>query len=256
MLKKKKYPILEFDDNKKAFINPSDVLEKYGVHEFPSKLIICFFREVMDSLIQKNEVIPIITIQGENPDTFYKFKDKDIAITQGLIGAPACVGLLEEGIGLGAKKIILCGGCGSLEKNVTLGKIIVVNGAIRDEGTSFHYMKPSVDVMADFGIVKTLSDYFENNHIDYVVGKTWTTDAFYRETKDRIERRKKQGAIIVEMEQAAMFAVARFRGVQYGAIIYGGDDLSGEKWDPRKWRNRVDIRAKLVAFSRDLVELI
>ena len=256
MSKNRKYPILEFDDSKKAFIDPSHVLAKYGVHDFPSKLIVCFFREVIDSMVEKKEITPLVTIQGENLNVFYKFVDKNTAIIQGIIGSPACAGQVEEGIALGAKKIMFCGGAGSLDKSVTIGKIVIPAKAIRDEGTSYHYMRPSKEASMDLGTVKAISDYLIEKNIEFIIGKTWTTDAFYRETPLMIKRRKRQGAIIVEMEQAALLAISKFRNIKYGALIYGGDDLSGDKWDTRLWRNKIDIRTQLVDYCKELVELI
>jgi uridine phosphorylase len=78
-----------------------------------------------------------------------------------------------------------------------------------------------------------------------VLGKTWTTDAIYRETPARIARRRAEGCITVEMEAAAFFAVAQFRGVTFGQILYGGDDVSGDLWDDRDWDRQTSTREKL-----------
>jgi nucleoside phosphorylase len=98
--------------------------------------------------------------------------------------------------------------------------------------------------------------YLDTNEISYLRGITWTTDAIFRETSDRIERRKEEGAKIVEMEQAACIAVAQFRGFDYGALIYGGDDVSQEEWSNRAWRSRQGIRYDLVMLCKKLVDVI
>lgn len=85
---------------------------------------------------------------------------------------------------------------------------------------------------------------------------TWTTDALFRETNDRIAQRKAEGAKIVEMEQAGCIAVAQFRGFDYGALIYDGDDVSQEEWSNRGWRSREGIRYDLVMLCKKLVEII
>ena len=69
----------------------------------------------------------------------------------------------------------------------------------------------------------------------FVAGKVWTTDAIYRETRQKVERRRAEGCLVVEMEAAAFFAVARFRGIRFAQLLYGGDDLSGAQWDSRHW---------------------
>ena len=81
----------------------------------------------------------------------------------------------------------------------------------------------------------------------YVLGKTWTTDAFYRETRAKVELRASEGCITVEMEAAAFFAVAQFRDVELAQMLYAGDDLSGE-WSDRNW-SRHDIRSWLFHFA-------
>ena len=71
--------------------------------------------------------------------------------------------------------------------------------------------------------------------VPYAVGKTWTTDAPYRETRAKVAARRREGCITVEMETAALLAVARHRGVRFGQYLYAGDDVSGETWDHRQW---------------------
>ena len=81
--------------------------------------------------------------------------------------------------------------------------------------------------------------------VPYVVGKTWTTDAFFRETPAKVALRKGEGCLTVEMEAAAFFAVAQFRGVPFGQILYGGDDVSGDDWDHRGWTSHPTLRERL-----------
>jgi len=64
-------------------------------------------------------------------------------------------------------------------------------------------------------------------------GKTWTTDGLFRETKKKLEMRKKQGCITVDMEYTAMQAVADFRGIAFGQILYTEDNLGSAIWEER-----------------------
>jgi uridine phosphorylase len=86
-----------------------------------------------------------------------------------------------------------------------------------------------------------------------VTGKTWTTDGFYRETRPKMARRVAEGCITVEMEAAACFAVAAFRGVRFGQILYAGDDLSGDLWDERAWVRHASGREQLFWLAADSV---
>ena len=104
--------------------------------------------------------------------------------------------------------------------DVALGHVIVPTSAVRDEGTSYHYLAPSRSAsptpQAVDAIVKTL----EAHHVPFVTGATWTTDALYPETRGKVERRVAEGCLTVEMEAAAFFAVAAFRGVTFGQLLY------------------------------------
>ena len=96
-----------------------------------------------------------------------------------------------------------------------------------------------------------VADVNGDSLLDYLVTKAWTTDAFYRETPERVARRRAEGCLIVEMEAAALFAVAQFRGVPLGYILYGGDDVSAETWDRREWTENQNIREQLVDLAAE-----
>ena len=81
--------------------------------------------------------------------------------------------------------------------------------------------------------------------VPFVVGQTWTTDAPYRETPEKIARRRAEGCLTVEMEAAALAAVAAFRRVRLAQIVYCGDDLAGDSWKHRSWQNLSDVREDL-----------
>ncbi len=110
-------------------------------------------------------------------------------------------------------------------------------------------IEPSREIECNQHALNIIENYFQNENIPYIKAKTWTTDAFYRETEDKIALRVSEGCVTVEMEAAAFFAVSRFRNVVLGQILYGGDELSGVKWDSRQWCSREEIRRNLVELS-------
>jgi uridine phosphorylase len=253
MIIESKYPILEFDDNKIAKINP----DSFADQPFKTdKLIITFFPEVMNKLEDEGKIILERTIGGENPVLIYRFLDNNILITLGQVGCPACAGNLDLFNTMGITKVMFCGGGGVLDKNIEVGQILVVDGAIRDEGFSYHYIEPSRYIYTDSAITGKITQYLDNNQVSYIRGLTWTTDAIFRETPDKIAQRKKEGAKIVEMEQAGCIAVSQYRGFKYGALIYGGDDVSQDEWSNRSWRSREGIRYDLVMLCKTLVGII
>ncbi len=248
-MKKELYPILEFDENEVALINPKELIKE---KQLPDKLVICFFREVINSLVKSDDLVFLRSFYSEGgPANVYRFKDKNIAVAEGSLGAPASVGFLEEYIAAGANEIIFCGSAGVLDKEIQVGHLVLVSSAIRDEGTSYHYLQPAREVETDFFVMNKISEFLKKHKVPFIIGKTWTTDAFYRETKEKIALRKTEGAITVEMEQSAMIAVCKFRKVKYGALLYGGDDVSQEFWDSRDWKRRVDVRENMLYLCRE-----
>jgi uridine phosphorylase len=104
--------------------------------------------------------------------------------------------------------------------------------------------------------VAALVDTLGKQRLPYVLGKTWTTDAPYRETPGKIARRRAQGCSVVEMEAAGLIAVAEYRNVIFGQILYAGDDLSGAEWDHRSWQTRSDIRENLFWLAAEACLLL
>ncbi len=254
MINNHDFPILEFDDCLTAKINPAGMPE----NPFPTdKMIITFFHEVIEKLKSEGSITLDRVVSGENPVEIYRFTDDpDVLISLGQVGCPACAGNIDQFNAMGIEKFMFCGGGGVLDKNIAVGQLLLVEGAIRDEGFSYHYVKPSRYICTNPDTTNKIAAYLDKNSVPYLRGITWTTDALFRETADRITRRKEEGAKIVEMEQAGCIAVAQFRGFSYGALIYGGDDVSGDEWDMRKWRSRKGIRYDLVNLCREIVKII
>lgn len=255
MIRKNDFPILEFDDDKSALITPQMFGEAHGKLG-TDKLIISFFKEAINTLLDEGKIEVHKVIKGENDLVLYKFVDDDVLLMHGIIGCAATGGYLDELTGCGINKVMFCGGGGVLDKDIGVGELLVVEGAIRDEGFSYHYLEPSRTVYSQADVREVICDYLESHGIPYTSGIVWTTDAFYRETKDRITLRKEEGARIVEMEQAGCLAVAEFRKIKYGALIYGGDDVSGSTWDSRRWRDRGSIRYSMIEICKELVKEI
>ncbi len=248
-----KWPILEFDDNPVAKLEPSNLA---GDGFDSDKMVITFFPEVIDKMLHNGQLQQISTIPGENPLTVYRFTDRpDVLLTIGQVGC-ACGGNLDLFQAMGIRKVMFCGGGGVLDSTIRVGQVLVVDGAIRDDGLSYHYVPASRVIYSNSDTTNTIISYIEQQNIPYLRGLVWTTDAIFRETEDRIARRKEEGAKIVEMEQAGCLAVAEFRKIAYGALIYGGDDLTGKEWDERGWRSREGVRYDLVQLCAKLVCVI
>lgn len=246
----REYPILEFDPEAEAIIEPSRVHARLdGV---PEHCVVCFFQDVIARLRQDGQAREIDYMQSEiGPHALYETTryGRKLAFFHPGVGAPLAAGLLEEVIARGCRSFIACGGAGVLEGEIAVGEIVVPTSAVRDEGTSYHYLPPSREVAATPEAVAAIETVLQRHAAPYRTGKTWTTDGLYRETPEKMALRKAEGCLTVEMEAATFFAVARFRGVRFGQLLYGGDDLSGE-WDARDWTTHT-VREKLFWLAAD-----
>ena len=222
-----------FDPNSEEVILPSMVYEKSGITL--ETMIITFSYKVIDYLKENDLIKPLDdvcrSVSGQQP--IYLLNDyPGIGVFKTVPGAATTVCFLEELAHIvNAKKFILFGSCGVLDNNLVAGKIIVPDYAIRDEGTSYHYAKAQEEIkIKNAGFI---SQIFTKHHIDHVVGKTWTTDAIYRETKDLVRKRKEEGCVCVEMEVSAVQAMCDFRNYEFYPFIYSADNLDASDWDIR-----------------------
>jgi len=239
------FPILEYDATRAALIEPAAL---FHTPNFPARGVICFFQDVIQQLVDDGTLIHLTDSRsemGKHPIYEMTFAGQRLAVFHPGVGAPLAAGMLEEAIGRGGRAFIACGGAGVLTSEIAVGYIVVPIAAVRDEGTSYHYLPPAREVHALPEAVAAIERVLERHSVPYLVGKTWTTDAFYRETPAKVARRRAEGCLAVEMETAAFCAVARFRGVQFAQMLYGGDDLGGATWDHRDWVRRGSIRAQL-----------
>lgn len=252
-MKKAAFPILEFDPDQEAIIDPQKLIQPRDV---PEQCVVCFFADVIAWLVAHHDARVIAHSQSEiglHPLYEINYEGKRLAVFHPGIGAPLAVGLLEEMIAFGCRKFIACGGCGVLDAEIAVGHLLVPVAAIRDEGTSYHYLPPAREVAADPAGVAAIESVLQRQGIDYLRTKTWTTDAIYRETSEKTATYLAEGCLAVEMEAAAFFAVAKFRKVAFGQILYGGDAVIPGGWDGRTWHTREEIRRNLFWLAAQAV---
>ncbi|MDU2686917.1 phosphorylase [Paeniclostridium sordellii] len=226
--------IKEFDNARDAIIEPSYCSSKN--YEIPEIAVATFSYKLIEKFSKLENVKIINELKSSNGNRFvYKinYKGTDIAFFLARVGAPACTVDFEEIIAMGIRKLVLFGSCGVLNKDIPNGHIIVPTSAIRDEGTSYHYIPSSDEIKLRDESIKTITNTLDKIKYPYIKGKTWTTDAPYRETITKLNNRKKQGCIAVEMECASMAAVAQFRNIQFAQFLYSADNLDAVKWEPR-----------------------
>jgi len=245
----------EFDSNISAVINPDMCADK--IDNFPEVTISCFsdklFNAVLDFFDAK-EISAVHSACGLNPIYEVEYKGKRFAMFKSMVGEPLCVGQYEDVIAMGSRKLILLGNCGVLDKQIADCGIIIPLKAIRDEGTSYHYAEASDTIDINHKYVDEFKEVLKEFGYPYVEGVTWTTDACYRETREKVNRRKEQGAICVEMECAGMQALCDFRKTDFFQFFYAGDNLDHSSWDPRSISGsaRLDDKSKIMLLAFEL----
>ncbi|MFO7584635.1 MAG: nucleoside phosphorylase [Anaerolineales bacterium] len=249
---KETYPILEHDYDTESKLEPSRLIQPRDV---PEVCVVTFFGEVIEKVVEQKGakvVVPNRWEDGPHPLYEMEHQGQRVAFFHPGVGAPLAAGLLEEVIAFGCRKFVVVGGAGVLKQGLEVGKLFLVSSAVRDEGTSYHYLPPGREVSANSKVLRRLEDALGKRKIPYLKAKTWTTDAPYRETQAMIDARAAEGCLTVEMESAALMAVAQFRKVLLGQILYAGDDLSGEEWDNRGWQSRAETRESLFWLATDI----
>lgn len=178
--------------------------------------------------------------------------DKGISIVGPFIGAPYGAMLLESLIARGANKVIVMGWCGAVTDRLSIGDIILPCKAIVDEGTSCNYkhLDKEVPVSApDLKFLDQLSGHLATNKIDFQKAMVWTTDAIYRETKNKVAHFRDIGAKAVEMECSALFSVAEYRKIRIAGILVVSDSVASKDWDPGFRKERFKLARKNVCES-------
>ncbi len=232
------FPNFKNKYQKPAVFTPSDFMAykkeagRYPEYKSPEGIIFGYDRRLMELIVTAHKVIKVDGFFGD----LYLLDETDgkIAVVGNFgIGAPTVVTLLEELIAFGVKKFISIGTAGTLQRHIKIGSIMVCEKAIRDEGTSYHYLKPSKHAYASPIMTNKIKESLEKFQQEYFVGTSWTIDAPYRETIAEVKRYQKEGVSAVEMEAAALFAVAQYRNVEMGAIFTISDSLGELKWKPK-----------------------
>jgi len=229
------YPILEYDPARRAMIEPTAL---HAPRAMPEAAVLCFFGDVIERLSAEGRARECARWRDEEGAHVMYDVETDggrVTLLHPGVGAALAAIRLENAIALGCRRFVACGGAGALVPELALGHVVVTTSAVRDEGTSYHYLPPDREVLADPEAVRSVEALLHERGVPCVLGKTWTTDGVFRETPARVSRRRDEGCLVVEMEAAAFLAVAQFRQVPLVSLLYAGDSLAGEEWDHRSW---------------------
>ena len=226
----------EFDETKNSTFDPDEVSNV--IPGFPKIAVTCFSSKLFEELLNayKNEELGRVkNANGDNIIYKLNYKGTDIAFFMSRVGAPGCIADMEEIIVMGAEKFVVFGTCGVLDSRINDLAIIIPTSSIRDEGTSYHYAKASneIEVNTPTDTLELFKDILKKHTYSYVEGKNWTTDAIYRETRNKVMKRKEDGCISVDMECSSIKALMDFREKEVFQFFYAADNLDSQVWDKR-----------------------
>lgn len=221
-------------------------------YNFPPKAVMLFMESEIDDFVAQNgcEVVgKFVSVTKEFCVYKTKINGVDIAFVQAPLGGAGAVQIMEQLIAGGVKEIIAAGCCGALVEDAE-GSFFVPTAALRQEGTSYHYLPPSREIVLDSAPIKAICRVLENAELNYKTCKTWTTDGFYRETKEMVQYRKSEVYSVVEMECASMAACAKMRGVLFGQVLFTADSLADvDAYDIRNSGNDFFAAAMKIAME-------
>ncbi|MGI6215391.1 MAG: nucleoside phosphorylase [Christensenellales bacterium] len=223
------YPIAEFD-NEHSLISPSLSDELLTDLSGIDTCVMTYYPDIENIEDIAKDLTPLYCFHSGAAEIMqYIYKDS-IIIANMPAGAPSSASIMEELISLGVIRFLGMGGSGLIDDEFGLENYLLVKDAIRDEGTSYHYLPAEECAYTSPLLTEQLGNCLKKRDIPYKSGRIWSTDAFYRETPSRIKRRLASGAVGVDMECAALCAVAQRRGVEYAQALYFTDRLYKDVW--------------------------
>jgi len=232
------FPNFEGKHAHDAFFTPQDFiayqrgLGRLPDFRAPKGVVVCYQYSLLKHVVTSEEVEGLKISAGD----FYLLKrtQNRVGLVGGFgIGAPVAAVVVEELIALGTTEVVNIGTAGGLQASLRIGDVVVCSEAIRDEGVSHHYLPPARYARPSAALTDRLKGALARAAVPYAEGPTWTIDTPYRETVEEARHYQREGVQTVEMEAAAVFAVAEHRGVAAAAAFAISDSLADLVWDPQ-----------------------
>ena len=249
MIIKNEIPILEYDDFSPEVIAPDHDMEKVAL---PEKCLFAFLGDVVNRYARekKAEVVKeLITVSHNIKIYVLHEENEDICLVQSPIGAASSTQVLDTLVSCVCKKVIAVGSCGVLAK-IAENAFLVPTKALRAEGTSYHYLPPSRYIELDDEPKGVIEKAFAKHGLPFETCTTWTTDGFFRETKDMVKYRLDEGCSVVEMECSALAACCRKRGASFGQFLFTADSLANvHEYDARDFGTDSHEKALLLGLD-------
>ena len=243
------------------------VIKSHGIHltsdinVFPSVAVGVFSSLLFNDIVSKYQCSKVGYMKNANfiKDVYIiKYKDVELTLFMASVGACHIAADIEELSFNGVKTFIIFGNCGVLDKTIPDCGIIIPNRAYKEDGVSYHYSTDSDYIDISDKYKELFKGILKEYDFDYREGATWTTDAFYRETRDKVDYFKNHGCLCVEMEASAIAAVCEFKKLDYFTFYYAGDNLDSIEWEERSLHGEdmLDKKKEVALLALELARKI
>jgi uridine phosphorylase len=225
---------LESEFTPQALIEAVRVKRRLVSVAVPEVCILEFDGDLTDHLVQSKRVFAWRNWACFHTPMFaLELDGKPCGVVPRTIGGSYAVLVAEQLLACGARMIVGLTSAGRVSPGLRIPSLVIATAAIRDEGTSFHYLPPSRSVAAPSGPVAPLTRELEQLGLPVYQGKVWTTDAPYRETRQQLDAHCQEGVLAVEMQAASLFALAQARKAQIAVVAHvsNATDHEGEPFD-------------------------
>lgn len=192
----------------------------------PKYILLSLSVGAIQPLISETKAEEVAWIYRARPLYVGNVSGNPVGIIWAAPGAPLATMIMEDLIACGAKLFIGVGLLGAIQPSINVGDYVIPSLAVRDEGTSYHYLPKNVDALSSKEIIHCLQDSCEEFKVRYYVGPIWTTDAPYRETKSTINRFQRKGVLGVDAESSAIFSLGIYRKVKVGCVLVASTNLT------------------------------
>lgn len=229
-----------------------DIKAFYGEKKYYADIcIVSFSRHVLEMFLEEYESKSIgqaSTANGKIEIYLFTVNNKKLLFYMSPIGSCIASAIMYEAhLVSGATKFIVYGSCGILDKEKCSGKLIVPTFSYRDEGLSYHYMEPSNYI--EIKNYSKITDIFDKYNLPYVIGKSWTTDAIFMETRNKTNQRRSEGCICVEMESSGLQAICNYYGFELYTFFFPADLLENDSWDVASLGGKIEHDMQKATFK-------
>jgi purine-nucleoside phosphorylase len=219
-------------DPSSSVLKPTDIVMAFTTKnleelQLPRRAIITFNNGDLRAILNNTHQKPIKA--WTNFRNLFRITNSETIVSRCYFGGPNIAALVEELSAFGVREFVLWGYCGGISGDISIGDVLIAEGALRHDGVSYHYLNSNDEFVYSSWFPKWRKTAIASGIIPSLI---WSCDALYRETRNKINMHKKMGIHAVEMEVASFFAVCKAKKLKGIAFLVVSDLFRQNKWKP------------------------